>query len=77
MQVETRLATLEGELARRPYLLGPEFTAPDVLMATVLRLVQHTGLLGAAPKVAAYLARCEARPAWEKVLEEHRQSLAA
>jgi hypothetical protein len=42
----------------------------------VLRLV-HTDLLGAAPNVAAYLARCESRPAWSRVLAEHQQRLAA
>jgi glutathione S-transferase len=76
-QVGLRLATLERELARRPYLLGGEFSAPDVLMSTVLRHVQHTDLLGAAPNVAAYQARCEARPAWGRVLAEHQQRLAA
>ena len=73
----TRLADLDRELGRRPYLLGHTFSAPDILMSTVLRLVQHTDLLSAAPNVAAYQARCEARPAWSKVLAAHQQRLAA
>jgi glutathione S-transferase len=72
-----RLAALDAELGRQPYLLGQAFSAPDILMSTVLRLVQHTDLLRAAPNVAAYQARCEARPAWGKVLAEHQQRLAA
>jgi len=76
-QVETRLATLDRELARRSFLLGDTFTAPDILMTTVLRIVQHTDLLRAAPNVAAYQERCEARPAWRKVVAEHHQRLAA
>jgi glutathione S-transferase len=76
-RVEGRLRQLEGELAQRPYLMGPEFGAPDILMTTVLRIVQHTDLLDAAPSVAAYRARCEARPAWRRVLAEHEQRLAA
>ena len=75
-QVKKRLATLEAELSQRDYLLGDEFSAPDILMATVLRLVQDD-LLAAAPNVAAYLTRCESRPAWAKVLAEHQQRLAA
>jgi glutathione S-transferase len=75
--VKQRLATLDAELAQRPYLLGDEFSAPDILMATVLRMVQQPDLLAAAPNVAAYLERCEARPAWTKVLAEHQQRLAA
>ena len=46
-------------------------------MTTVLRLVQHTDLLRAAPHVAAYKARCEERPAWRKVVAAHHQRLAA
>jgi glutathione S-transferase len=75
--VKQRLATLNAEFAKRPYVLGDEFTAPDILMATVLRMVQQPELLDAAPNVAAYLARCESRPAWRKVLAEHQQRLAA
>jgi glutathione S-transferase len=76
-QVEKRLATLEAEFAQRPYVIGREFSAPDILMATVLRLVQQPDLLDAAPNVTAYLARCESRPAWKKILAEHQQRLAA
>jgi glutathione S-transferase len=76
-QVETRLATLEGALARRAYLLGDAFSAPDILMTTVLRLVQHTDLVRAAPNVTAYQDRCETRPAWMKVVAAHHQRLAA
>ena len=77
-QVEARLATLEGVLTRgSSYLLGDAFSAPDILMTTVLRMVQHTDLLSAAPNVAAYQQRCEARPAWQKVFAEHHQRLAA
>jgi glutathione S-transferase len=75
--VKLRLATLEKEFAQRPYVLGREFSAPDILMSTVLRIVQHTDLLDAAPSVEAYRARCEARPAWRKVLAEHEKRLAA
>jgi glutathione S-transferase len=76
-QVQARLAVLDRELARRPYILGDEFSAPDILMTHDLRLVQHTDLLDAVPNVAAYKARCEARPAWQKVAAEHHQRLAA
>jgi glutathione S-transferase len=74
---QARIAALERELARRPYLLGDAFAAPDILMSTVLRLAQHTDLLRAAPAVAAYQQRCEARPAWQKVIAAHQQRLAA
>ena len=75
--VKTRLATLDREFAERPYLMGADFTAPDILMATVLRDLRHTDLLDAAPHVAAYRARCEARPAWKSILAEYERRLAA
>jgi glutathione S-transferase len=75
--VKQRLATLDAELARHPYVIGHEFSAPDILMATVLRMVQEADLLDAAPNVSAYLARCESRAAWAKVFAEHQQRLAA
>lgn len=63
---KARLAVLEKELAKRPYVTGSEFSAADILMVTVLRFVQHTDLL--TPNIAAYKARCEKRAAFEKAL---------
>jgi glutathione S-transferase len=74
---QKRLASLDPELAGRSYLLGDEFAAPDILMSATLRLIQHTDLLDAAPNVAAYKARCEARPAWRKIYAAYEQRLAA
>jgi len=74
---KARLASLEAVLAPRSYLLGDEFSAPDILMTTVLRLAEHTDLLRATPNVAAYKARCEERPASKKVVAAHHQRLAA
>jgi len=76
-QAKARLASLDAVLAQRSHLLGDEFSAPDILMSSVLRLVQHTDLLRATPHVAAYKARCEERPASKKVVAAHHQRLAA
>src|SRR5262245_8788178 len=74
---QARLATLDGLLAARKYVAGDAFSAPDILMTTVLRMLPHTDMLQAAPNVRAYKERCEARPAWRKVIEEHFARLAA
>ena len=74
---QAKLASLDAVLAKRPYLLGDEFSAPDILMTRVLCMAQHTDLLSAVPRVAEYKARCENRPAWKKVIGEHRRRLAA
>jgi len=74
---QKRLASLDLELAGRSYLLGDEFGAADILMTSALRMLQHTDLLDAAPNVAAYRVRCEARPAWGKIYAAYEQRLAA
>jgi glutathione S-transferase len=62
-----RLADLAKALHGREYLEG-RFTAGDLLMATVLRIPRHTGLVAGFPALATYLARCEARPAFGRAL---------
>jgi glutathione S-transferase len=73
---QASLKTLEAELAGRPYLAGDEFTIADILLISVLRFIQHTDLLGDVPAVSAYKARCEARPAWKRVLAAYEARLA-
>lgn len=75
--IERRLSILEKELAGQPFLMGDDFRVPDILMATVLRQIQHTDLLAGAPNVAAYKARCEDRPAWKKIYVAYERRFAA
>ncbi|WCL54309.1 glutathione S-transferase family protein [Gimibacter soli] len=65
--IERRLAAVADRLGDKDYLEG-SFSAGDLLMATVLRILRHTDLVAGQPKLAAYLARCEARPAFQKAL---------
>jgi len=74
---QKRLADLDAYLGAQHYLLGHEFTVPDILMSAVLRLIQHTDLLDALPNLARYKERCEARPAWRKIYAAYEQRLAA
>ena len=48
--------------------LEDRFTAGDLMMTTVLRILRHTEMLGGDPALAAYRARCEARPAFARAL---------
>ena len=57
-------------------LIG-RFSAADVLMATVLRILRHTDLLEEQPVLVAYKERCEARPAFAKALEAQLAAFAA
>ncbi|MCJ9430638.1 glutathione S-transferase family protein [Kordiimonas marina] len=66
--VRARLADLAAYLDGRTWLVGDSFTAADLVMACVLRTLGHTDLISATPVLADYLARCEARPAFQKAL---------
>jgi glutathione S-transferase len=65
--VQSRLQALAASLAESDYLEG-DFTAGDLLMCTVLRSLRHTSMIADIPVLAAYLARCEARPAFQRAL---------
>lgn len=64
---QSRLDELAAVLADRDYL-EREFTAADLLMTTTLRILRHTDLVKRMPILAAYQARCEARPAFQRAL---------
>lgn len=65
--VRRRLAELAARLGDNPYLDGDRFTAGDLLMTDVLRNVPEA-ILAEQPKLAAYLERCVARPAFQRAL---------
>ncbi len=69
--VKTRLGELEASLGDKQWLDGDAFTAGDLMMITVLRELHHTGELKAMPRLAAYVARGEGRPAFRKALADH------
>ena len=65
--VKGRLASVAAWLGERDSL-EDRFTAGDLLMVTVLRFLRHTDMITTMPALAAYQARCEARPAFQKAL---------
>jgi glutathione S-transferase len=71
--VERRLAALAKSLADKPFLDGERFTAGDLMMTTVLRILRHTDIVSREPRLAAYLDRCTARPAFKRALEAQLQ----
>ena len=65
--IEGRLDRLVDWLEGRDWL-EDRFTAGDLLMVTVLRILDHTDLVAARPTLAAYKARGIARPAFGRAL---------
>jgi glutathione S-transferase len=67
--LERRLAALSKALGDNPYLDGDRFTAGDLMMSTVLRILRHTDIVTSDRRLAAYIERCTARPAFQRALD--------
>lgn len=64
-RVRKRLCALSARLGDAGWLDGA-FSAGDLLMVQVLRRLTGSGLLEETPNLAAYVARGEARPAFQR-----------
>ncbi|KQV96156.1 glutathione S-transferase family protein [Pelomonas sp. Root1237] len=64
-RVRARLTQLAARLGDAQWLDG-DFSAGDLLMVSVLLRVRPSGLLNEFPSLAAYVARGEARPAYQR-----------
>jgi glutathione S-transferase len=67
--VQKRLTALSTSLGDKPYLDGDRFTAGDLMMTTVLRILEHTDIVKSDKRLAAYVERCTARPAFKRALD--------
>lgn len=65
----------ERQLEGRDWICCDQFTVADVLLTTVLREIRKTDLLSDYPRLSGYLARCQARPAWQRALSKHAERL--
>ena len=63
-----RLDGVATFLGDRQHLVADRFTAADLLMTSVLRILRTTDLVAKRPSLEAYRLRHEARPAFEKAL---------
>jgi len=64
-RIRTRLAPLSAHLAKAEWLDGT-FSAGDLMMVSVLLRLRTSGLLDEDASLAAYVARGEARPAYQR-----------
>jgi glutathione S-transferase len=70
-RVRDRLEPLSARLGDADWLDGA-FTAGDLMMVSVLLRTRPSGILDELPKLAAYVARGEARPAYQRAFEAQR-----
>jgi glutathione S-transferase len=68
-RVRVRLGELAARLADADWLDGA-FSAGDLLMVTVLRRLEGSGHLEKYPNLCAYIARGQARPAYQRAFAD-------
>lgn len=69
--IETHLAFLEGELARRPFFAGDELTAADIQMSYPLIAARaRAGLDERYPQLSSYVERLEEQPGLRRAIEK-------
>jgi glutathione S-transferase len=69
--IRTRLDELSHRLGDADWLDGA-FSAGDLLMVTVLRRLEGSGILDDYPRLSAYIARGKARPAYQRAFDAQR-----
>jgi glutathione S-transferase len=67
--LQRRLAGLSKSLGDKPYLDGDRFTVGDLLMSTVLRILDGSDIVRSEKRLSAYIDRCIARPAFKRALD--------
>jgi glutathione S-transferase len=70
-RVVTRLSQLSAHLSGHEWLEGT-FSAGDLMMVHAVRRLAGSGLIEAFPNLAAYIARGEARPAYQRAFAAQR-----
>ncbi len=68
-RIEERVGEVSQRLGARDWLDGDRFTAGDLLMADVLRIIAGDGYLDRYPNLVAYVARATARPAFQRAYD--------
>jgi glutathione S-transferase len=72
-----KLKRVSDWLGDKQWLEGDRFTIGDLVLVTVLRNLKHTGMVAEFPNLAAYQKRGEARPAFQRALNDQLAVFAA
>lgn len=67
-RVSTTLGYLARQLGEKPYLLGDEFSAADVMMGFTLAAAASLNLLEDVPELLPYLSRLQARSPFQTAI---------
>jgi glutathione S-transferase len=69
-QIKTHLDYWDAELGKSEWFAGPGFTAADIMMSFPMEAAAARGDARARPRVAAFLDRIHARPAYRAALDK-------
>ena len=69
-QVELHLGYIDGLLQGREFLVGAGFTAADIQLTFTLQSARRSKLLETRPALLAYIARMEAREAYQRAIDK-------
>jgi glutathione S-transferase len=67
-ELQRLLPVIDRHLAGRPHVLGADFSIADIILCTVLRLVDGNEALAPQEHISTYLARLQSRPAFRRAL---------
>jgi len=65
-----KLKRVSDWLGDKQWLEGDRFTIGDLMMVTTLRFLRHTDLVAQFPNLDAFVKRGEARPAFQRALQD-------
>lgn len=68
-EFKVAMTTLDKRLGGGPFVMGEEFTVPDVILGHLGGWAKMTGFPAPPERVAEYMKRIRARPAWRAVVE--------
>lgn len=73
---EAMVATTEAAIGKGPWLLGERFTMADTILGATLRFLLMFKMIDAKPAFGEYVARLEARPAFQRSAARNAQVMA-
>ncbi len=69
--VDSYMATMDGLLEKKPYLLGEHFSIADIIFSSSCRIVGYTDTVKKHKHLSAYLAKNYERPAFKAAFDQH------